>query len=386
MLPALVFGAIALVFAGMSAGAVFHLRWVSRLPRAQDLLPTTDVTPHGRPRCSVIIAARDEEARIERTVRHLLDQTGVTIEIIVVDDRSTDRTAEILRRLITEDARIRLVRVNLLPDGWLGKCHACHVGAAAAEGDWILFTDADCWLEPDVVARALAVAGQQHADHVTLTPGVVAATLSAEAWHLLFLISVTNWISGVNRDRPGAYLGMGAFNLVRTDTYRSCGGYEALRLTVLDDVKLGLLLRRAGARTRAFLGTGDVECHWGQTMRQMIDVMEKNYFAAIDFRFALSLAIGIGGPGLWLTALAAPLAGTVAGAAAGLSVLSLILPAAMIARRLGWRLRGALFAPFVYPVLCYAVLNSALVTVWQGGVRWRGTFYSLKDLRAGAVR
>ena len=77
---------------------------------------------------------------------------------------------------------------------------------------------------------------------------------------------------------------------------------------------------------------------------------------------------------------------TLAGAAAGVGVLSFVAPASLIARRLGWGLRGAIGAPFVYPVLCYAVLNSALKTVARGGVSWRDTFYPLKDLREGRVR
>ncbi len=237
-------------------------------------------------RCSVIVAARDEDARLEATVRHLLAQRHVALEVIVVDDRSTDATGDILRRLASEDTRVRATRVEHLPDGWLGKSHACHVGASVATGDWLLFTDADCWLKPDVIARALRVAARDAADHITLTPGVAAETLGAQAWHLAFLGSLSNWISGVNRDRPRAHLGIGAFNLVRTSAYRACGGYEALRLTVVDDIKLGLLLRRAGSRTRAFLGGADVECHWGTTVPSMIKIMEKNYFAAVDFRLA----------------------------------------------------------------------------------------------------
>ena len=207
-----------------------------------------------RVQCSVIVAARDEESRIEDTVRHLLAQLDVQLEVIVIDDRSTDRTDEILRRLTQHDDRVRTQRVHELPDGWLGKCYACHLGAASAKGDWILFTDADCWLKPDVISRALRVAEREGADHVTLTPGTDAKSLGAQAWHLAFLITLANWFSGVNRDRPKAYLGMGAFNLVRASAYRECGGYEALRLTVLDDVRLGLLLRRAGKRTRGFIG------------------------------------------------------------------------------------------------------------------------------------
>ena len=255
-----------------------------------------------------------------------------------------------------------------------------------ATGDWMLFTDADCWLKPDVIARALRVADRDAADHVTLTPGADAKTLGAQAWHLAFLITLANWFSGVNRDRPKAHLGIGAFNLVRASAYRACGGYEALRLTVVDDVKLGLLLRRAGKRTRGFIGGADVECHWGTTVRGMIKIMEKNYFAAVDFRLApvvagatvFTLIFGTSIVGFWMR--------TPAGTAAGLAPWTLAFPAAIFARRLGWSPAGAAITPLLYPLLFFALVNSAVVTLRQGGVRWRDTFYSLDTLRRGNVR
>ena len=202
MWTTIVFSGTAALFLSMTVAALVHQRWARRLPA----LPATrslNGSNTGQVRCSVVIAARDEEARIEETVRHLLAQRGVEAEFIVVDDRSTDRTGEILRRLAKEDARVQVKRVDVLPEGWLGKCHACHVGASAATGDWILFTDADCWLKPDVIARALRVAERDggrshHAD----SRGRALESLGARAWHLLFLMSLANWFSGVNRDRP----------------------------------------------------------------------------------------------------------------------------------------------------------------------------------------
>jgi glycosyltransferase involved in cell wall biosynthesis len=226
----LVFGATAVLLLATFA-VLFHLRWVRRLPSLENPAGSASDRADKVPvRCSVVLAARNEEARIENTVRRLLAQCGVQMEIIVVDDRSTDRTSEILRRLALEDARVRVKRVEVLPDGWLGKCHACHVGAGVATGDWILFTDADCWLKPDVIVRALSVAKREGTDHITLTPGVLPETFGARAWHLAFLMTAADWISGVNRDLPKRYLGVGAFNLVRMTAYRECGGYEALRL------------------------------------------------------------------------------------------------------------------------------------------------------------
>ncbi|MEN9663505.1 MAG: hypothetical protein RL324_2454 [Verrucomicrobiota bacterium] len=380
MWPTIFFSGIAVFFGLMTVVTLVHLRWVRRLPA--QVVEGRSVPP----RVSVVVAARDEAARIENTVRHVLAQQGVTVELIVVDDRSTDATGRILQELAAGDARLKPCRIETLPDGWLGKCHACHTGAGTATGDWILFTDADCWIKPDVLARALAVAEREKVDHIALTPGVASPTTGAGAWHLLFLMTVTDWISAVNRDRPGRYLGIGAFNLMRASAYRACGGYEALRLTVLDDMKLGLLLRRSGHRTRAYLGGDDVECHWGTTVPDMVKVMEKNYFAALEFRLAVALGLGLGGLLVWLAAIVGPFTGTRTGLAAGLALWVVMLPNAILARRLGISLHRAVLAPLMFPALFYALLVSTLVTVRQGGIRWRGTFYSLEQLRAGTVR
>jgi cellulose synthase/poly-beta-1,6-N-acetylglucosamine synthase-like glycosyltransferase len=384
MWATIIFSGTAGLFLVWTIVALWHLRGVRRLPSLDEF--RTRGTVKEAVRCSVVIAARDEEARIKQTVRHLLAQRGVELELIVVDDRSTDSTSEILGRLAVADRRVQVKRVDVLPDGWLGKCHACHIGASAATGDWILFTDADCWLKPDVIARALRVAGREDADHITLVSGLAAGSAGLKASHLLFLLSVASWLSGVNRDRPRSYLGIGAFNLVRASAYRQCGGYEALRLTVVEDVKLGLLLRRAGKRTRAFIGGSDAECHWGTTAWSTVKLMEKNYFAALDYRLALVLA----GSACVLLVSALLLFGliswTVAGLAAALSPLSLILPAGILAKRLGWPWTSAVFVPFMFPLFLYAVLNSTCVTLRQGGIRWRETFYPLETLRAGNVR
>ena len=377
----LIFAGTAAVIVAMTLVTLWHLRWVRRLPMLADS-PGTE-TGH---RCSVVVAARDEEARIEQTLRHLLAQRGVDWEIIVVDDRSMDRTGEILRRLAQEDSRIQVKRVDVLPDGWLGKCHACHLGASGATGDWILFTDADCWLKPDVIERALRVAEREGVDHVTLASGLASKSPGLQASHLLFLMSAANWFSGANRHRAKAYLGFGAFNLVRAGAYRQCGGYEALRLTVLDDVKLGLLLRRAGQRTRAFIGGEDVECHWGTSAFSIIKIMEKNYFAALDYRTALVVAGSVFMILLSAILILGLISGTAVGLAAALSPLSMIVPGIILARRLHWPWTSALLLPFMFPIFYYALLNSTLATLRQGGIRWRETFYPLATLRTGNVR
>jgi glycosyltransferase involved in cell wall biosynthesis len=384
----LIFDATAGLFLTWTFFTLWHLKWVQRLPKSEALMTVENAGPvsGARVRCSVVIAARDEEARIEQTIRRLLTQRGVDLEFIVVDDRSTDGTNEILRRLAKEDARLQVKRVDALPDGWLGKCHACHIGASAATGDWILFTDADCWLKPDVIARALRVAERDGADHITLMSGLAEPSSGLKASHLMFLISLANWVSGVNRDQPKSYLGIGAFNLVRAAAYRQCGGYEALRLTVVDDVKLGLLLRRAGKRTRAIIGGDDAECHWGTTVWSMVKIMEKNYFAALDYRLGLVIAGSIFVILIFAILIFGLISWTPAGLVAAFSPLSLILPAGILARRVGWSWPCAAWVPFMFPIFLYILLNSTVVTLRQGGIRWRETFYSLKTLRSGNVQ
>ena len=380
------FSIAAVCWMGISLGALFHLRWARRMPSLGALMASHQTRAGGEVRCSIVIAARDEAARIEGTVRHLLAQTGVAVEIIVVDDRSTDATGEILRRLAAEDSRVRTERVDVLPEGWLGKCYACHRGASAATGEWILFTDADSWLRPDLIARALLVAERERADHITLTMGVAPATLAGRAWHIGFVMSLAGYFSGANRDRPGGHIGMGAFNFVRASAYRACGGYEALRMEVLDDVRLGLLLRRAGSRTRGFIGGDDMDCDWGVNARRMIQHMEKNYFAAADFNVVAALCLSFGNTLLWLAGIAGPFTGTPTGIAAGIGFLSMILPANIVARRLGWSPLSAIATPFFLPLMFYAILRSTILTLRQGGIRWRDTFYPLAALREGRVR
>ena len=372
------FCSAALIFSFRWLGALFCLQWAQRLaPLRQPLA--------NRPRVSVVLAARDEEARVEQTLRHILAQEHINLEVIPVSDRARDGTDRILKQLALEDSRVHPKRVNVLPERWLGKCYACHVGASSATGDWILFTDADCWLKPDVIARAIAIAESENVDHVALTPGVEPQTLAAEAWHIAFLISLADWFARVNQDKPNGHLGIGAFNLIRTSLYKEFGGYEALRLSVVDDIKLGRLVRRAGGRTRAFIGGDDVECHWGVTVPSMIKIMEKNFFAALDYRTIRGIFLGGVLSIFWAVCIIGPFTGSIYGfCAAGSLVLSAI-PAAVVCKRLRWPLRGAAFTPLAFVALFYAVLNSTIVTLRQRGIRWRDTFYPLEMLRAGKV-
>ena len=130
----------------------------------------------------------------------------------------------------------------------------------------------------------------------------------------------------------------------------------------------------------------DVECHWGTTVGSMVKIVEKNYFAALDYRTGLVIAGSVFVMLISAILVLGMISGTPAGFAAGLSPLSLILSAAILARRVGWSWPCAVLMPFMFPVFLYTLLNSTFVTLRQCGICWRETFYPLKTLRAGNVR
>lgn len=234
------------------------------------------------PALSVIVGALDEAATIEPALRSLLAVDYPRLEVIAIDDRSTDGTGAILDRLAREDRRLRVIHVRELPAGWLGKVHALHVGARAATGEWLLFTDADVHFAPGALRRAVGHCRQERLDHLSVLPELhVRQSLLAALLLLaqgLFYATLPPWKLATS---PRVYVGLGAFNLVRSDAYRRAGGHEALRLEVLDDLMLGKRLKTfGGARQGLLLGQGAVSLEWYPDAHAFMRGLEKNSFAA----------------------------------------------------------------------------------------------------------
>jgi glycosyltransferase involved in cell wall biosynthesis len=359
------------------------LRWCAPLPA-----PSTIPLESPLPKVSVVIAARDEGARIKRTVGGLLAQEGIELELIVVDDRSRDDTPRILAELAREDSRLSVVRVDELPPRWLGKCHACSRGAERAQGEWLLFADGDVHMGTDLIRRAIAVARREQADHLTLMPGLNCTGVLTRATVLAFgqLMSLHAPAAEINQDRGKRAIGVGAFNLLRREAYCRLGGHEPLRMEVLDDMKLGLLVRRAGLRGRVYSGLDEYEVEWAHSIPQVIRALEKNWFAAVEYQLLPALLIVFVLFGSWFGAFLAPLYEPVWGWLAFAAVLSTMFPAMAQARLSRWPWYSAILAPLGYPIFATAGVHSIWKTLRQGGVRWRETFYPLNELRAGVVR
>src|SRR5262245_12489012 len=217
--------------------------WVrARLPRLSDL---PDVPAAGGwPRLSVVVPSRNEGHSVERATLSLLGQDYPELEIVAVDDRSTDTTGRILDELASRHASLSAVHVRELPEGWLGKNHASHVGAAAASGEWLLFTDGDVVFHPGALRRAVSYALSRGLGHLAVVPQLVAPEFLERAFVAAFalLMSLKFQVWKLGRPRNGAYIGLGAFNLVRRADYERVGGHRRLAMEVVDDLKLGLVL------------------------------------------------------------------------------------------------------------------------------------------------
>lgn len=339
------------------------------------------------PRISVVVPARNEAGKLEPALRSVLAQDYGPMEIVAVDDRSTDGTGEILDRLAREHGRLRVLHVEELPEGWLGKNHALHRGAEAADGDLLLFTDADVVMRDDeVLRRAAGYLERRSLDHITVIPDLEMPGTLLEAatgtFKMLFGLHFRPWRArDPDSDR---YVGTGAFNLVRAAAYREVGGHDPIALRPADDLKLGRLLKRAGYRQAAVLGGDVLSVEWYASLGDLVRGLDKNAFAVADYRLA-RVAVATTGLLLFLTwpGVAAVVAD---GAVRWVNVAVLAVLAAIYAdnaRFYGHAPWHGVLLPFMSALVAFIGCRSAIKALATGSVEWRGTTYSLEELRQG---
>lgn len=339
------------------------------------------------PKLSVIVPACNEAAEIESCLRSLAAQDYPDLEIVAVNDRSTDETGAIMDRLAPELPTLRVLHIEELPAGWLGKNHANHVGAKAADGEWLLFTDGDIKFDAGALRRAVTHARRESVDHLAVFPGLVFGGFWETAlvcfFAFIFSLHFKPWRIR-NPLYPDTYCGVGAFNLVRRSAHDAIGGHEPLRMEVVDDVKTGKVLKARGFVSDALPGEQLVRVRWQHGFWGVIRGLEKNAFAGAEY----SLFKGIGGAMLLATIGLGPVAGVwLVGWpwAIPFWVWGFVVVAAF--GYSSYRLQAGpligLTAPIVAVALAFAVLRSLVLTQIRGGVRWRGTFYPLAELKAG---
>jgi len=392
-------------------GILLALIWL--VPAVQLALHSSEVADLNQPRwnpppdaalpsLTIVVPARNEEAEIEPALRSVLELNYPRFEIVAVNDRSTDQTGAIMDRIAAEPAaqgRLRVIHVRNLPAGWLGKVHAMWLGSQgnasqknAAQGtaaqqitsDWLLFTDADCVFRPDCLRRAIHYATKTATDHLVLFPTAHMKTLGERMMigfpQVMASFAMRAW--KVRDPNARDHIGVGAFNLVRRSAYEAIGTYEALRLEVVDDIKLGEAIKKAGLRQDVVFGHEFVSLRWAVGAAGVVANLEKNLFAFLRFRVSLALVVCA----LTFFLCVCPFLGLLL--APGWARAPFAVAIAMIA--LVYTLTGRYMAsspwmfltcPIAALIFAFATLQSAFIAVRDGAITWRGTRYPLEELR-----
>ncbi|MCA9562788.1 MAG: glycosyltransferase, partial [Myxococcales bacterium] len=341
------------------------------------------------PRVSLLVPARDEGTTIASSLGAALDGDYPDLQVVAINDRSSDQTGSIIDVLAADESRLLPVHIAELPDGWLGKLNALQQGLEVASGEWVLFADADTMLAPQALRQAVAYAQRERLDLLTVYPELTSRSFFAGAVFalapVLAQLSMPMWqVSDPSRK---AYAGMGAFILVRRSFLDASPGLDWLRLDVADDMALGLLVKSNGGRIGILNGLDRVRIEFYATYRDMVSKMQKNWWA-IMARFSVFRGLALCWLMLWLAL------------GPGIGLLPLwggLNTAAMLLGIAGWtaltaasvafgRWTGRPLVTLVFPqlgaLLCtHMLLRACWIGRRIGGIEWRGVRYSSEELR-----
>ncbi len=379
-------GILALVWLSRIIEAAFGMRRVADIAR-----PEWDRRPEKPARVSIIVPARNEAEHIRETLTELLLLDYSNYEVIAVNDRSTDGTGQIMDEVSANSRAhglLQVIHITELPAGWLGKTHAMWSAGQQATGEWLLFTDADVFFKPDSVRRAVAYAEAERADHVVLFPRMImkgpGETMMIAYFQVLFVFGHRPWKVADPKARD--HMGVGAFNMVRRSVYDAVGTYLALRMEVVDDMKLGKVVKNAGFVQRNIYGGDLISLRWAKGAFGIVNNLTKNFFAVLSFQWwrtvATIVALGFLNLSPFLGVFLAHGWARVPYAVALFS---------MFAIYCGMSFRSPIppYYFFLHPVatslFMYILLRSMCHALWNDGIVWRGTKYPLEELRKGMV-
>jgi len=358
---------------------------VRRLPHLSSVTPAADAA---LPSISLLVSARDEAEKMPAALRSMLALDYPTYEVIVVDDRSGDATPQILREFAAACKHLQSIRVDALPAGWLGKPHGLQTAYEHSHGEWLVFTDADVRFQPEALRRAVSLALERGYDHLTLFPHMEMSGFWEKTVLTFFGVTFLLYTrpSSVPDPASSAYIGIGAFQLLRRSAYERIGTHRRLALEVVDDMKLGRLVKEAGLKSGAALAEDLLTIRWHAGIRNIIHGTEKNFFATTGYRLGLALAQFLAV--LLLNVLPFVALLFVSGWARGFAALAASiagLTSATAAVRGGASPLYGLTHPLGALMVVYMGLRSTVMTLRQNGIYWRDTFYPLSELRRGAV-
>ena len=365
------------IIAAMTLIAIVNLALIPSLRRSG--------LPEERPRVSILVPVRNEEAAIEECLRRLTDQDYPDYEVVVLDDSSEDATFERASRVARENRRLRVVRGKSLPAGWTGKGYACHQLSEMAEGELFLFTDADTLHSPHSVSAAVAALQNQRAGLLTAIPRQIMITF----WEKMFLpmLHFVTWcylplpLVRLSRN-PKFAMANGQYMLFRRDTYRAIGGHASVRSALVEDVWLSRRVKQWGYRLAIVDGGDAVACRMYRNFREIWEGFSKNLFPG--FRYSVpAITMVVVFNSLTSVLPFVTLAGAIAARSHSGPWLSLAAAQAaliiavrlLMSRRFRMEYWPAILHPAAMTLLIAIAFNSCRWVLFAGGARWKGRRY-----------
>ncbi len=339
------------------------------------------------PKISVIVPACNEEQGITHCLNSLLNQTYPHLEIVAINDRSTDGTGTLMDKLDATHENLHVIHVTELPTDelWLGKNHALHMGSQQSTGEWIIFTDGDIIFKPQTIELALSYCQEKELDHLAMTPDLVCPSFLFECFFNFFTIVFSANFRQWEASNPNSkrYVGVGAFNMVKRHVYNATGGHERLKNSVIDDMELGRIIKEQGNKQDVLLATKHLSVEWYSSTIAMLKGLEKNAFAGGDYKI-MDTGIGLFFLGVLvlspyiLLMLSEPTSIAFWANIATIGVI--IVVSALSTAGTGVNPLVGLGYPLGMVLMFTAIARSAFVVLRDGGVTWRGTFYPLSEL------
>lgn len=339
------------------------------------------------PRLSVLIPARNEERNIERAVRGALAATPPVHEVIVCDDGSTDATPALLDRLAAEDQRLRVIQGKPLPEGWIGKPHACHQLGEAATGDVLVFVDADVSLSPTATGRIWAALATHEAGLLSMFPRQITRSFGEALTLPMLPVTFAAWfplLAVRSHPDPRLMTVSGQMMVYTRETYEDIGGYAAIRQEIVDDVAMTVRAKEHGHRVVFTTGDHTATCRMYEGFRDLFEGFSKNLFEGLGESYAtltLAIAAYVGCFVVPYVHLGADLA--LAGTPS-LPALAGVTANVLGRTALALRLRHPWWSVVLHPVAVLIAVAIALNSArWSraGAVQWRGRTYEARKDR-----
>ncbi len=358
---------------------IAFLFWLGKV-RTKKVL-SLQLTEESLPKLSIVVAAKDEEKEIESSLRSILKQNYPNLEVIVVNDRSTDRTGLILENLQVEFPNLKIETITSIPVNWLGKNNALWKGANDATGDYILFTDADVKYSDNCLRKIMTDVQSNKIEFACCFPDFISHGFWESVFNLNFAILLSLRIKfwSVTNPKSSAFCGVGAFNLVKKESYFKMGGHSKLPLEVADDMVLAKLMKQSGAKSALYSGKNELSVKWQSGgLKSVIKGIEKNAFSGFNYSWMKMI--------LQMTNLliitCVPFAAFLFDWKLGLFS---VLPIAFIFQINRHFQNKSIFYFLTLPIgallLTYASVRSALIITLNGSVNWRDTKYSKSLLK-----